>query len=243
MPIIRRSLNYEGHFTQIPNAWLRDQRLSLRAKGLLGQLLTHSQGWSVSIKSLAQKNGCGRDAIRSAVRELEECGYLTRQQERQAGGEFGETVWFTSEPMTDLPMTEKPTTVNPTPKNNNSKNNNSKHLPIDDAFEEFWEIYPRKVGKSAAKRALAVVSRETSLDDILAGARRIANDPNLPPKSFIPYPATWLNRSGWEDEPYPVRGESEPKKPNAEVPGKNDWKLFYHRDGDHAFCNPGDFDH
>jgi hypothetical protein len=40
---------------------------------------------------------------------------------------------------------------------------------------------------------------------IVAAAHRIANDPNLPEPQFIPHPATWLDRAGWEDAPYPDR--------------------------------------
>lgn len=245
MPIIRRSLEFEGHFTQVPNAWLRDERLSLRAKGLLAQLMTHTNGWSVSIRALAEKNNCGRDAIRSAVRELEESGYLRRQQERQSGGEFGETVWETTEPRTDSPLPDYPSPVIPATKNTNSKNTNLKkaYALTEEEFDEFWQAYPRKVGKAAAKKALEMVSRETSVALILEAVRAMAADPNLPPKAYIPYPATWLNRQGWEDEPFPVRGEPETKKPEAEIPGRNDWKRFYHDDDDHSFCNPGDFDH
>jgi len=245
LPIIRRSLEFEGHFTQIPNAWLRDQRLSLRSKGLLAQLLSHREGWSVSIKQLAEANDCGRDAIRSSVREMEEAGYLSRCQNRTESGTFSEAVWETTEPMTDSPMTDKPTTVIPATKNTNSKKTNPKnsYAPTENEFEEFWEAYPRKVGKAAAKKALENVSRETSVGLILEAVRKMAADPNLPPKAYIPYPATWLNRQGWEDEPFPVRGEPEAKKPKAEGPERGRWKRVYHDEGDHTFCEPGDFDH
>lgn len=245
MPIIRRSLDFEGHFTQIPNAWLRDERLSLRAKGLLGQLLSHSEGWSVSIRSLAEKNNCGRDAIRSAVRELEEAGYLGREQSRQPGGEFAEAVWFTSEPWTDSPSPDLPSSVIPATKNTNLKKTNpKKSLALsEDQFERFWERYPRKAGKAAARKALENVSHETDVELIIEAAHRMASDPNLPPKAFIPYPATWLNRQGWEDEPYPVREKPEATKPKAEGPERGAWKRVYHDDGDHSFCEPGDFGH
>lgn len=75
-----------------------------------------------------------------------------------------------------------------------------------DSFEEFYSSYPRRVGKEAAKRAFVKASKEVDPEVIVAGAKRLAADPNLPEKQFVPYPATWLNRAGWEDEPYPVRG-------------------------------------
>ena len=76
MPLIRGHHSFDDHFTQIPNAWLRDSRISLGAKGLLAQLLSHSPGWRISQESLAYSNGIGRDAIRTLINELLDAGYL-----------------------------------------------------------------------------------------------------------------------------------------------------------------------
>ena len=213
MPIIRRKLQHEYRFTQIPNEWLRDTRLSLKAKGLLAQLLSHAEGWNVTIKSLAKANHCGRDAIRGAVRELEDCGYLKREQSRATGGGFAEVIWVTSEPMSDSPLPDYPVPVNTSLKNTISKNTISKKTiskskyaqsELNDSFEQFWSAYPRKVGKAPARKAFDKFAQE-HLQDILDGVVRFSNDPNLPDTQFIPYPATWLNREGWNDDPYPTR--------------------------------------
>jgi len=243
MPIIRQRLQFEGRFTQIPNEWLRDERLSLRAKGLLAQLLSHADGWSLSIHSLATTNGCGKDAIRSAVRELEESGYLTRQQNRQESGAFGETIWLTSSPSSGSPSPENPTPVNPPTKNTKSKNTNVKNIQGDsliaEAFTTFWEIYPRKVGKASARKVFERLARE-HLGAIMDGVAKLSSDPNLPAVEFIPYPTTWLNREGWEDEPFPKRaGKFE--TPPAEGPIRRAWVKALHDGGEHYECRPGEF--
>ena len=74
----------------------------------------------------------------------------------------------------------------------------------DEAFNTFWQIYPRKVGKGQAQVAFTKAWREAG-DAVVEGAQRFASDPNLPPKQFIPHPATWLNRASWDDEPLPER--------------------------------------
>jgi len=77
---------------------------------------------------------------------------------------------------------------------------------FDGNFETFWEIYPRKVGKATAKKAfLSAFNKYPYLTylAIIEGAKRLASDPNLPEPAFIPHPTTWLNRGGWEDDPYP----------------------------------------
>ena len=119
MPLIRGHHSFDDHFTQIPNDWLRDNRLSFKARGILAMLMSHTQGWSLSINTIAKQNQEGKDAIRSAVQELEKHGYLYRTQVNE-GGRFGESIWVTQDPA-DLPMADNPMTENPTTKNNNIK--------------------------------------------------------------------------------------------------------------------------
>ena len=77
--------------------------------------------------------------------------------------------------------------------------------PAPSRFDEFWETYPRKVGKAKAHTKYATAAKRTSEQTIIDGATRLANDPNLPEPKFIPHPTTWLERGGWEDEPMPPR--------------------------------------
>ncbi len=62
---------------------------------------------------------------------------------------------------------------------------------------------------------------------------------------FIPYPATWLNRDGWDDEPFPPREgipgvtQGLPKSPH--VGGPRDWVRDMHDMGEHWECRPGEF--
>ena len=131
MPLIRGKHNFDGQFTQIPNNWVRDSRLTLKARGLMALLMSHSPGWSVSINSLIEENLEGRDALKAAVGELEEFGYLKREQSRE-GGKFSEAVWTTQspwvgKPLTEKPLTDKPLTDNPHPKNTITKNTSNKN--------------------------------------------------------------------------------------------------------------------
>ena len=73
----------ERDFTIIPNAVLRDELISYRARGVLSYLLSMPADWSVSSARLAIESGEGRDAIRTALQELVNVGYLqlTREQD------------------------------------------------------------------------------------------------------------------------------------------------------------------
>ena len=72
-------------------------------------------------------------------------------------------------------------------------------------FEAFWETYPRKAGKGAAREAFKRAAKKVDPDLIITGAHDFATDPNLnPDKRYIPHPATWLNQERWDDDPLPA---------------------------------------
>jgi hypothetical protein len=82
--------------------------------------------------------------------------------------------------------------------------------PVHSRFDEFWDVYPRKVGKLDAQKAYAKAVRAAGPDRVLAGARRLAADPNLPDdRTLIPHAATWLNGGRWDDEPYPPKNNQQ----------------------------------
>jgi hypothetical protein len=212
MPLIRGHHSFDDQFAQIPNAWLRDSRLSLKAIGLLAQIMTHVPGWNMSINSLSNRNNAGRDQIRTAISELEEFGYLTREQSRE-DGRFSETIWRTSDP-TDIPLSENPTTGNPTTKNTITKEEqikNNERTYSDSEFDSFWSNYPKKVDKGAAVRAFKKALKTSPAPEIIEGAKRYAEDPNLPDKQFVKNPATWLNAEAWNNGPLPARKKTDSK--------------------------------
>lgn len=203
MPIIRGAHDFEESFTRLPNRWLRDQRLSLKAIGLLAQLHSHSVGWKLSVATLAKANNSGLEAIRTAIKELEEAGYLKRSQGRTEDNKFAEAIWETCDPMPNFPSSDFPTSGNPTPKKNNVKEEQPKE--IYEHFSIFWKIYPRKVAVASARKAFLAIYTPEKWSAILDGVSRLAQDPNLPAAQFIPYAQTWLRREGWLDDPYPPR--------------------------------------
>jgi hypothetical protein len=218
MPLIRGHHEFDDQFTQIPNAWLRDQRISLAAKGLLAQLLSHSPGWRISQESLANANGVGRDAMRTLINELLAAGYLSRSEDRERTdkGYLGGYTYTTQDPMLGEPMLAEPTQVNPLHKNNILKNNNLKNRERasqdlaenseEYQFAEFWEHYPKKVDKGAALRAFRRAVKKIDVKVVIDGARAYGTDPNLPDeKRFIKNPATWLNAESWQNGPLPER--------------------------------------
>ena len=107
-----------ANYTTMCNYHLRDQTLSLKAKGLLSMLLSLPDTWHYSVRGLAAISLEGVDGILTALKELEAHGYLERRQLRQSNGRLGQTEYVIYEmpknqPCMDSPCTEKPDTVSP----------------------------------------------------------------------------------------------------------------------------------
>jgi len=126
MALIRGHHDFDDHFTQIPNDWIRDDRLTLEARGLLAQIMSHKPGWNMSIKSIAARNNVGRDKVRRILTELLTFGYLERS-DKQAHDDLGHLAGFdyttrnpegvTQEPCKAKPYKAEPTKANRPPKN------------------------------------------------------------------------------------------------------------------------------
>ena len=67
-----------NNYTVMSNYHLRDKNLSLKAKGLLSQMLSLPEDWDYTLAGLARINAEGKDAIRAAVVELEKAGYIKK---------------------------------------------------------------------------------------------------------------------------------------------------------------------
>jgi hypothetical protein len=86
-------------FTQIRNVWLRDRRISLKAKGLLGYLASHAEGYRLSQAQIVRESTDGRDSVVTGQAELERAGYLIRNRERnRAGGRYSEDEFTLVDP-------------------------------------------------------------------------------------------------------------------------------------------------
>ena len=106
-------------YTVMSNHHLRNHTLTLKAKGLLSQMLSLPEDWDYTLQGLAQINKESIDAIREAVRELERAGYIKRSRERDERGCLRGTVYTIyeqphAEPTPEEPTQEKPALNNPT---------------------------------------------------------------------------------------------------------------------------------
>ena len=115
-------------YTVMSNHHLRNKELSLKAKGLLSQMLSLPEDWDYTLAGLSHINREKIDAIREAVKELEKAGYIVRSRERDEKGRLRGADYVIYEqpqprepeaatsggqpPILDLPTLENPTQLN-----------------------------------------------------------------------------------------------------------------------------------
>lgn len=108
------------NYTVMSNHHLRNKELSLKAKGLLSQMLSLPENWDYTLVGLSHINKESIDAIRTAVWELEKAGYIKRQQGRDEKGKMTAIEYIIYEqpqlenPILENPTTDKPILENPT---------------------------------------------------------------------------------------------------------------------------------
>lgn len=118
---VEKSANY----TVMSNHHLDDPRLSLKAIGLLSKILRLPDDWDYTLEGLARICKEGKDAIRSAIVELEQAGYIERRQTHAADGSFAGNEYIVREAPVDAdaaPSSENPTTGNPSTDNPSTGN-------------------------------------------------------------------------------------------------------------------------
>lgn len=77
-----------GSYSVMPNAFLQDNKLSLKAKGLLATIYYLPNEWDYSVNGLCAITNTKITAMRSTLTELEINGYLTRKQTKDKEGKW-----------------------------------------------------------------------------------------------------------------------------------------------------------
>lgn len=233
----------EVPFAQIANSALRDRRLSFKARGVLALVLSNVGEWEATAKWLrSQSDHDGKVAIQTALKELTDLGYREVSYERRAGKVVTIVEWR------HIPC--PPQNLTSTKHDGQEIGAAIEHHPLEhhqepehhrteqtSAFEEFWQAYPRKASKGAARTAWTKAIAKADPSVIIAAAAAYRDDPNRE-DGFTAHAATWLNQERWDDEPLPSRAE--PSKSEARMRRNmeflsrldddrqpSDWELAY----------------
>lgn len=78
----------DQNYTVMSNYHLRDKNISLKAKGLLSQLLSYSSDWNLTINGLCSVLKEQEKAVKNTIKELEAHNYLTRNRLQDNKGRF-----------------------------------------------------------------------------------------------------------------------------------------------------------
>lgn len=115
----------------------QDDRLTLEARGLFALMMSLPENWEYTVSGLAVKAGCGKNKIRRLLGELQDVGYLMREQAHDEGGKFSSNVYILQD---EAPLSQnhvngenrqrqKPSTDFGTQKNIDKKNTDLKEPP------------------------------------------------------------------------------------------------------------------
>lgn len=141
---IERNKNY----TNMSNYHFYDKRLSWKAKGILSNMLSLPDDWDYSLAGLVTLSSDGMSATRSAIKELEEYGYLMRRPVREKGKIVDWEYLIFEKPQDGEPQLENPQVVKRTQLNTNKSNtkesntnkSNTKEKEYDENFEKLWKL-------------------------------------------------------------------------------------------------------
>jgi predicted transcriptional regulator len=208
MSVIRISKENSAPYAQIPNELIRDPRVSQSGFRLMAYLMSHSEGYELTIEQIQRETGLGRHSINEGRKNLEELGWLETMQSKRADGKYEKKTWILKDPTAaGFPRTEIPVTAKSAHKNTNKELKNTNKENSDDVesseWLEFWEIYPRKDNKKPAMTAFRNLPKKKQLLAI-EGAKAYARS-ELPEPKFIPQAATWLNQERWLNDYTPKK--------------------------------------
>lgn len=92
-----------ANYTVMSNTHLKDRRLSYKSKGLLSVILSLPPDWDYTITGLSVIAADGVDSVKTAIKELEKYGYVTRKQLRDELGRMSRNEYRVYENPADNP--------------------------------------------------------------------------------------------------------------------------------------------
>lgn len=180
MSIIR--IEKTKDYTVMSNYHFKDKNLSLKAKGLMSLMLSLPDDWDYSVAGLSKICLEGKDSITNALNELEQNGYLVREQNRTYNGQFGGANYVLYEnPFTEQPMAGNPMTANPPQLNTNIQSikklntNNIKENTKEKEIFDFWNsqhIQTHQKLTGEMQKAIGKALKTYSMDEIKTAIQR-----------------------------------------------------------------------
>ena len=207
-------------YVTISNEVMRDKDLSLKAKGLYALVMSLPDDWDFTLKGICAISKENYTAVNSAIKELIEAGYCTREQARADGRITGyDYIFYDSKngsPCLGFLNMENQNqynnSINNSLNNNinpilNTNRKNKKSISNDIqkveeetglSFNDFYKLYPLKKSRQQAEKSwnrLSKADRQAAIDKLQA----YIDDCRIEKRSFK-HPSTYLNQRTWEDD-------------------------------------------
>jgi len=178
-------------------------------------------GKAMSPAQLGRQVGLSIKECTSLIQELEDAGVISRTEDscmfsrrmvaderirniRAEAGRLGGNPNLLANKVIQKDNQTLNQTLTPSSSSSSSSSNNTPKPPsaTPDGFAEFWERYPKKVGKPAAVKAFRSARINGHLPEVLADVEAKAGSEAWTKAGgqFVPNPATYLNQRRWEDE-------------------------------------------
>jgi DNA replication protein DnaD len=184
-----------------PNEWeWKGEKFTVRS----GQFVT-------SLESLAKKTGIGISIqnVRTCIHRFKKLGFLTNKSTK-CGRLISIINWDSYQPDKKAPNKDGDKGVTKTQHMSNTyqecknvKNEKKDPKTYCANFLFFWNAYPKKKSKASAEKAFLKLNPNKELREIILTKieeAKKSDDWQKESGQYIPYPATWLNARGWEDE-------------------------------------------
>ena len=163
-------VNKNKNFTTISNFHLRDINLSLKAKGLLTQMLSLPDGWDYTLAGLAKINKEGVDSITSAIKELEKYGYVTRKRVRDEKGRVRGT---------DYTVYEQPVKTEPLKQDNPEQEKPILEKPIQEKPEQDNPIQEKPVQEKPGQLNTYILNTDLSNTNLIVAGKYVGINSGL----------------------------------------------------------------
>lgn len=208
MAVLRKEKR--SNYTVIDNEIFKDNSLSMKAKGLLCQMLSLPDNWDYSIAGLTTLVSDGESAVRSTLKELKEAGYFRREQVRK-DGKIAKIEYVISEYkncenlVVDFPQQENLKQENRAQLNTNTNkvSISSSKKQIYTEFDNLWILYPRKQGRDKALGYYEKARKNgTTYEEVESGIKAYINyiEDNDVEMQFIKQGSTFFSQKAWQDD-------------------------------------------
>lgn len=218
MSVVR--VNHNTNYTVMSNHHLRNLNLSLKAVGLLSKILSLPPNWDYTIEGLAAICKDGVTAVKSALKELKDEGYLVVTKlmpDKTKSGRIEYIYDIYEQPQekqelekqgienlqVEIQGVENPLQLNTNKSSKEVLSKEELNTDYKEEFENLWSLYPNKKGKTNALNDYIKARKAgVAFDAVLAGVYNYIEYINMEktPERYIKHGSTWFHQHCWEDD-------------------------------------------